>query len=112
MGVALGQAGRPSAQCHMGHAAPHAALVRSPRVLPWPIAVQPLACARPCGPCPHFAPWSAGLRRTAGEGALFEFDAAKQWRERGRGEMRVNVASRWAPWVPPVARGCAASRVG
>lgn len=32
----------------------------------------------------------------AGEGALFEFDAAKQWRERGRGEMRVNVASRCA----------------
>ncbi len=30
----------------------------------------------------------------AGEGALFEFDASKQWRERGRGEMRLNVAPR------------------
>ncbi|PRW58407.1 nuclear pore complex NUP50A-like isoform X1 [Chlorella sorokiniana] len=28
----------------------------------------------------------------SGEGALFEFDASKQWRERGRGEMRLNVA--------------------
>lgn len=28
----------------------------------------------------------------SGEGLLFEFDAGKAWRERGRGEMRVNVA--------------------
>jgi Ran-binding protein 3 len=29
-----------------------------------------------------------------GDGTLFEFDDEKrQWRERGRGEMRVNVAS-------------------
>lgn len=28
----------------------------------------------------------------SGEGALFEYDAAKQWRERGRGEARLNVA--------------------
>jgi hypothetical protein len=26
---------------------------------------------------------------------LFEFDASKQWRERGRGEMRVNAAPRF-----------------
>lgn len=30
----------------------------------------------------------------AGEGVLFEFDDAHQWRERGRGEMRVNVANK------------------
>ncbi|PSC76436.1 nuclear pore complex NUP50A [Micractinium conductrix] len=29
----------------------------------------------------------------SGEGALFEFGTDKQWRERGRGEMRVNVNS-------------------
>lgn len=27
----------------------------------------------------------------SGEGALYEFDAGRQWRERGRGEMRVNA---------------------
>lgn len=28
----------------------------------------------------------------SGEGALFEYDAAKQWRERGRGEAKLNVS--------------------
>lgn len=27
----------------------------------------------------------------AGEGALYEFDESKKWRERGSGEMRINV---------------------
>lgn len=27
----------------------------------------------------------------SGDGVLFEFDASKQWRERGSGEMRVNL---------------------
>lgn len=32
------------------------------------------------------------LRARAGEGVLYEYDEGGQWRERGRGEMRVNVA--------------------
>lgn len=28
-----------------------------------------------------------------GDGTLFEYDEKRQWRERGRGEMRVNVAN-------------------
>ena len=41
--------------------------------------------------------WLAGTppyTNPPGEGALFEFDTAKQWRERGRGEMRLNVGPR------------------
>lgn len=41
----------------------------------------------------------------AGEGALFEFDSSKQWREKGRGEMRVNIAPRSvAGWLASCSR--------
>lgn len=46
--------------------------------------------------CSHWGmlTWHSCACCPAGEGALFEFDASKQWRERGRGEMRLNVAPR------------------
>lgn len=52
-------------------------------------AIQPLPGPRLCTSHLDFS------CHPAGEGALFEFDASKQWRERGRGEMRLNVAPRY-----------------
>lgn len=65
------------------------------------VARQPHVPSNCClGPCYALRIWIF-----AGEGALFEFDASKQWRERGRGEMRLNVAPRY------VLQGSAARRV-
>lgn len=82
-------------------------------------AGRPPPCPLPdptcCQPAAHHA--------LPGEGALFEFDAVRQWRERGRGEMRLNVgprcgtagngwraAGRGMPACLPLCQGTSSSR--